>query len=58
MVSCPPLLETIDSSIYSEIPGGWGYSVFQVTGMFEGFFGVLKFSIPRIFGQENFASIF
>ena len=35
-----------------------GYSEFQVTGMIEGFFLGLKFSIPGIFGYENLASIF
>ena len=41
------------------LPGrGGGYSGFQVTGMIEGFFGVLNFRFQDFFGYENLASIF
>ena len=39
-------------------PGGRGDSEFEVTGMIEGFFGGLKFSILGFFGYENLASTF
>ena len=44
-------------TLYSSIPpggGGGGYSGFQVTGMIEGFFWGLKFSIPGFFWVGKF----
>ena len=32
---------------------GGGYSVFEVTGMIERFFGRLKYSIPGFFGGKK-----
>ena len=37
---------------------GGGYSVFQVTGMIEGFWGVRNFRVRGIFGVENFGKCF
>ena len=40
------------------IPGGGRYSGFQVTGMIEGFFLGLKFSIPGFFWVRRFGKYF
>ena len=50
-------LECLMRTLYYQ-GGGGGYSGFQVTGMIEGFFGVLNFRFQDFFGYENLASIF
>ena len=40
--------------IFTPGGGGGGYSGFQVTGMIEGFFLGLKFSIPGFFWVRKF----